>query len=87
MESEVSAALQQMAPLKAPGPDGMLPLFNQHFWETMDRDVTSSILSWLNTSILPSPSNHTFITLIPKTNNPKYVHQFHPISLCNVLYK
>ena len=23
----------------------------------------------------------------PKTNNLEYVHQFHPISFCNVLYK
>ena len=49
--------------------------------------MTSSILSWLNTSTLPHPVNHTFITLIPKTKNPEYVTQFHPISLCNVLYK
>jgi len=26
----------KMAPLKVPGPNGMLPLFNQHFWEIMD---------------------------------------------------
>ena len=53
----------------------------------MDKDVTSSILSWLNTSILPHHINHTFITHIPKTNNPEYVHQYRRISLCNVLYK
>ena len=67
MECEVSAALKQMAPLKAPGSDGMPPLFYQHFWGTVDKDVTSSILSWLNTGTLPHPINHTFITLIPKT--------------------
>ena len=29
--SEVATAFQQMAPLKAPRPDGMPPLFYQHF--------------------------------------------------------
>ena len=86
LECEVSAALNQMAPMKAPGPDGMPPLFYQHFWGLVDKDV-SSILSWLNTGTLPHPINHTFITLIPKTENPEYVTHFHPISLCNVLYK
>ena len=86
-ESEVYEALKQMAPLKAPGPDGKPPLFYQPFWDTVDHDVTTSILPWLNSSTLPSPLNHTFITLIPKTKSPKYIHQFCPINLCNVLYK
>ena len=86
-EQEVVAALKQIAPLKAPRPDGMPPLFYQHFWGTVSRDVTSSILAWLNSGILPTPLNHTFISLIPKIHNPKHAHQYHPISLCNVLYK
>ena len=44
---EVISALQQMAPLKAPGPDSIPPLFYQHFWSMVNHDVTSSILSWL----------------------------------------
>lgn len=32
LESEVVTALKQMAPLKAPGPYGIPPLFYQHFW-------------------------------------------------------
>ncbi|KAK9992096.1 hypothetical protein SO802_027081 [Lithocarpus litseifolius] len=35
-EWEVAQALKHMAPLKAPGPDGMPPLFYQHFWSTVD---------------------------------------------------
>ena len=34
-ELEVKEALNHMAPLKASGPDGMPPLFYQHFWVTM----------------------------------------------------
>ena len=85
--SEVAIALQQMAPLKAPGLDGMPLLFYQHFWSTINQDVTSSILSWLNSGTIPATLNHTFITLVPKLNSPEFPHQFRPISLCNVHYK
>ncbi|KAK9993595.1 hypothetical protein SO802_023298 [Lithocarpus litseifolius] len=76
-----------MAPLKAPGPDGMPPLFYQNFWSLVGSDVTTSILHYLNTGSLPTPLNHTFITLIPKTKNPERVTEFRPICLCNELYK
>ena len=69
------------------GPDEMPPLFYQNFWSLVGSDVTTSILHYLNTGSLPTPLNHTFITLIPKTKNPKRVIKFRPISLCNVLYK
>ena len=84
---EVISALQQMVPFKAPRPDGMSPLFYQHFWRTVNHDVTSSILSWLNSGTIPFPLNHTFINLVPKINSLEYAHQFPPISLGNVLYK
>ena len=86
-ELEVKEALNQMAPLKAPSPDGMPPLFYQHFWLIMQHDVTSAILLWLNLGILPKPINHTLITFVPKLDNPELVSDFRPISFCNVLYK
>jgi len=45
-EWEVEAALKQMAPLKAPGPDGMPPLFYQNFWDLVRDDITSSVLTF-----------------------------------------
>ena len=53
----------------------------------MGKDITTFILSVLNSTSLPENSNHTFITLIPKAKNPILVSKFRPISLCNVLYK
>lgn len=32
---EVVLALKQMSPLKAPGPDGLPPIFFQHYWNLM----------------------------------------------------
>ena len=86
-EWEVLKALKQMAPMKAPGLDGMPPLFFQHFWPMIEGDVTHSVLSWLNLGTIPHPLNHTFITLIPKKKNPSLVSNYRLISLCNVLYK
>lgn len=69
-EWEVAVALKHRASMKAFGPDGMPPFAYQHFWPMVEGDVTQLVLSWLNSSILPHPVNHTFITLIPKKENP-----------------
>ena len=76
-----------MAPLKAPGPDGMPPLFYQNYWNLVGTDVSQPVLSFHNSASLPQHLNHTFITPVPKVNNPELVSDFRPISLCNVLYK
>ena len=83
----MQVTLKQMAPLKAPGPNGMPPLFYQNYWELVGDDVTKTILSYLNSASLPHPLNHTFLTFFPKIKNPITVSDYRPISLCNVLYK
>ena len=50
---EVEVALRQMAPLKAPSPDGMPPLFYQSYWSLVGSDVSTTILHYLNSGILP----------------------------------
>ena len=87
LEHEVTIALKQMAPLKAPSPDEMPPQFYQYFCQMMDHHVIKSILFWLNSSTLPYLVNHTFVALIPKIKNPEHVTEYRPFSLCNVLYK
>ena len=84
---EVKQAINQMAPLKAPRPDGMPPLFYQHYWNLIGDDISNTVLHYLNSATFPEHLDHTFITLIPKKKNPEFASEFRPISLCNVLYK
>ena len=66
VKQEVDMALKQMAPLKAPGPDGMPPIFYQHYWDSLGDDISYAVLSCLNSGSIPASLNHTYITLIPK---------------------
>ena len=84
---EVRGALNQMHPTKAPGPDSMPPLFYQKYWNIVGPCVLECVLQALNSGIMPPRANKTYICLIPKTKNPQNITEFHPISLCNVIYK
>ena len=84
---KVHRALKSMHPYKSPGPDGFSAFFYQNFWPTVGEKTTDFVLRILNTGIMPESLNHTNIILIPKKEKPKSLHDFGPISLCNVLYK
>ena len=84
---EVHKALKQMYALKAPGPDGMPPIFFQNFWPIVGSLVFKTVLDFLNHGITPPKFNETHIVLVPKTKSPKNVTEYRPISLCNVIYK
>ncbi|XP_062014134.1 uncharacterized protein LOC133730589 [Rosa rugosa] len=84
---EIKCALFQMYPTKSPGPDGMPPLFFQHYWETIGEEVTEAVQSFLHTGQFLKQINFTHICLIPKVNNPEHMSDLRPIALCNVIYK
>ncbi|XP_074297025.1 uncharacterized protein LOC141627699 [Silene latifolia] len=85
--ADVKKAFFDMKPNKSPGPDGFPPAFYHLFWHTINVDITSSILGFLNNGHLPPAWNNTHIVLIPKVPNPECISQFRPISLCNVIYR
>ena len=84
---EVWNALKQMHPTKAPGPDGMSPIFFKHYWNIVGPEVVKCVLSSLNSGRMPCGLNETYICLIPKVKSPQKMTDFRPISLCNVVYK
>ena len=76
-----------MVPLKSSGLNGMPPLFYQSYWSLLGEDIIQAMLEYLNSGSLPPSLGHSFITLIPKVKSPKYISEYRPISLSNVLYR
>ncbi|XP_062005742.1 uncharacterized protein LOC133722901 [Rosa rugosa] len=85
--TEIRVALFQMYPTKAPGPDGMPPLFFQRYWDTIGSNVVCAVLSFLHSGQLLASINYTHVCLIPKVKNPTCMSDLRPIALCNVIYK
>ena len=86
-KEEVRVAIMSMNSFKAPGPDGFHPFFFKHYWEIVGDDVWHVVQEAFARGSLDSCLVETLIVLIPKTNQPVRLKDFHPISLCNVLYK
>ncbi|KAL9664246.1 hypothetical protein QQ045_019645 [Rhodiola kirilowii] len=86
-EIEIQAAVFQMNPTKAPGPDGFHALFYKKFWHIIKDEVIDTIRQVFEEGKLKEGMNETLIVLIPKNINPKKVEEFKPISLCNVSAK
>ena len=84
---EVVAALKDMQPFKAPGPDGFQPIFFQRFWEVVQPNVTQLVKDVLEGRDFPTGLNDAFLVLIPKVDVPQSANQFRPIGLCNIVYK
>lgn len=55
---EVTPALNQMHPLKAPGPNGLPMLFFTKFWAMAKEDTLATVLNILNNDLSPAV-NHT----------------------------
>ena len=60
-ELNVTTAMKQMAPLKAPGPNGMPPIFYQSYWHVVGEDVAAAVLSCLNSGKILASLNHSYV--------------------------
>lgn len=86
-DEEISDALFQIGPLKAPGPDGFLHDFFQRNWGALKEDIIPALRRFFEEGVMPGGVNETSIVLIPKVDHPESLKEFRPISLCNVIYK
>lgn len=84
---EVKLALFLLNPDKALGPDGMTSLFYQWFWDLTGPDLIKLVQDFHSSGFFDERLNEINIYLIPKTDRPRKMVEFRPITLCKVSYK
>lgn len=84
---ELRDAVWDCAGEKSPGPDGVNFKFIKHFWDILKVDFSRMAEEFHQNGVWPRGTNASFISLIPKIDNPQGLNDFRPISLVNCMYK
>ncbi|GJX30644.1 putative RNA-directed DNA polymerase [Tanacetum coccineum] len=84
---EIKAAVWDCGSSKTPGPDGFTFKFYKKHWNTIEHDVVSFVKDFEVSAFIPQGCNSSFITLVPKVDDPLVVGDFRPISLIGSQYK
>ncbi|CAO2167262.1 unnamed protein product [Urochloa humidicola] len=86
-KDDIDKVVKTMPSDKAPGPDGFNGCFIKSCWEIIKEDVYDLCMDFFNHRIDLQSINTSFITLVPKVNNPTTMNDFRPISLLNCILK
>ncbi|GJV83550.1 RNA-directed DNA polymerase, eukaryota [Tanacetum coccineum] len=84
---EIKEAVWEYRSDKAPGPDGFTFKFFKKHWDILENDVFSFVKEFESSSYIPVRCNSSFITLIPKIEDPLLIGDYRPISLIGCQYK
>jgi hypothetical protein len=84
---EISIVLKEIPPDKSPGPDGFNGLFMKKSWDIIKDDFIKLANDFYLGNMNLASINTTYITLIPKVNNPETMNEFRPISLVSMPLK
>nr|GEW57989.1 RNA-directed DNA polymerase, eukaryota, reverse transcriptase zinc-binding domain protein [Tanacetum cinerariifolium] len=72
---------------KSPGPDGFTFIFFRHIWDLIGSDLCVAFNCFFDSGSFPRGCNSSFISLIPKVMDAKFVTDFRPTSLIGSVYK
>jgi hypothetical protein len=86
-KEDIDKVVMRMPTDKAPGPDGFNGLFMKKCWNIIKEGVYQLYFDFFDGKIDLHAINSSFITLVPKVNNPSMVNDFKPISLMNSILK
>nr|GEW62405.1 transposon TX1 uncharacterized [Tanacetum cinerariifolium] len=84
---EIKDAVWDCGGDKAPGPDRFsFKLIKKH-WNLLGSDIVSYVHEFYHSANIPRGCNSSFITLVPKIEDPITITDFGPISLIGCQYK
>ncbi|GJX88544.1 RNA-directed DNA polymerase, eukaryota [Tanacetum coccineum] len=84
---EIRNAVWDYGENKSPGPDGFTFEFFRKFWNLIGPDLCVAVEWFFDHSCFTKGCNSSFVSLIPKVQDPKFVSDYRPISLIGSLYK
>nr|GEW24874.1 RNA-directed DNA polymerase, eukaryota [Tanacetum cinerariifolium] len=84
---EIRVAVWNCGENKSPGPDRYTFKFFRRYWRFIGSDLYSAVECFFESGSFPKGSNSSFIALIPKVMDSKFVTDFRPISLIGCVYK
>ncbi|GKE21083.1 hypothetical protein Tco_1432595, partial [Tanacetum coccineum] len=84
---EIRNAVWACGENKSPGPDGFTFEFFRKFWNIIGSDLCVAVEWFFDHSSFTKGCNSSFVALISKTHDPKFVSDYRPISLIGSLYK
>ncbi|GJZ92483.1 RNA-directed DNA polymerase, eukaryota [Tanacetum coccineum] len=84
---EIKEAVWDCGSSKSLGPDGFTFTFFKKHWDIVEQDVISYVKDFEVSAHIPKGCNSSFITLVPKVEDPLTIGDFRPISLIGCQYK
>jgi hypothetical protein len=86
-QEEIENIILDLPSDKAPGLGGFNNLFFKRAWHIIREDLFKLCTDFFNHDVDLKSVNHSYITLVPKIDNPEKVSNFRPISLINSVPK
>ncbi|GJT75071.1 RNA-directed DNA polymerase, eukaryota [Tanacetum coccineum] len=85
--NEIRRAVWDCGDNKSPGPDGFSFEFFRKYWSFIGPDFCCAVEHFFEHGSFSKGCNSSFIALIPKVSDAKFVSDFRPISLIGCVYK
>ena len=86
-EEEIKQAIWDCGSDKSPGSDGLNFNFIKQFWQLLKPDILCFLDEFYVHGVFSRGCNASFIALIPKVADPRFLNDYRPISLIGCMYK